>query len=286
MNCLNVHHGLLLAAAFLAAGCDSSPGDPDRMQGVARVNDSEITVHQLNDENARQEYMAGSAAVDTPDVLLDRLIDQELLVQQAEKLKLERTPEVMLAIGRERRQILAQSYLERVMATVTEPSDEEIAAYYEANPALYSQRKDYRFVQLAIDWPNADNGIAAEINERIEAAAALEDFVGWLNSAGIEYVLMHRISTAEAIEEPILEALGKLQDDQFARISAADGLILLQLRSTRDTAISEQDAFPEIRRVLVDQRRIEAATGELKSLRERADIEIMRDQGAVLDPAA
>ncbi len=103
--------------------------------------------------------------------MLDRLIDQELLVQQAVKLNLERTPEVTLSIGRERRQILAQSYLERVMATVSEPSEEEIAAYYNANPALYSERKEYRFLQLAIDFPNADNGMAAEINEQIEAAA-------------------------------------------------------------------------------------------------------------------
>ncbi len=97
---------------------------------------------------------------------------------------------------------------------------------------------------------------------------------------------MHRIATAEAIEQPILDALGKLQEDEFGRISAADGLVLLQLRSTRNKAMSEQDAFPVIRRLLTDQRRIDAATTELESLRQRADIEILLDPGVNLDPAA
>lgn len=286
MNYEYIPHCLLLTSAMVAAGCNSAPNDRTQVQGVARVNDSEITVHQLNDEIARQEYMTDRALADAPDVLLDRLIDQELLVQQALKLSLERTPEVTLSIGRERRQILAQAYLERVMATVSEPTDGEIAAHYNANPAFYSERKEFGFLQLSIDFPNTDNGMAAAINEQLEAAAALEDFVAWLNSAGIEYVLVHRIATAEAMEPPILEALSKLQGGEFGRIRANDGLVLLQLRSTRDKAISEQDAYPVIRRLLTDQRRIEAATTELESLRQRADIEILLDPGINLDPAA
>jgi hypothetical protein len=174
------------------------------------------------------------------------------------------------------------------MATVSEPADGEIVAHYNANPALYADRKEYRFLQLAIDLPpvNADKGMRELLDAQLAASADIEAFIGWLNTAGVEYALLHRVASAEVLEPPVLEALSELQEDEFGRIRAADGIVLLQLQSARDMAMSQEDAFPLIRRQLTDQRRIEAATMELESLRQRADIEILLDPAANAGPAA
>ena len=83
--------------------------------------------------------------------ILERLIDQELAVQRADDLKLDRDPQVVQMLEAARREILARAYAERAGEAASKPSAEEVSKYYDDNPALFSQRRIYSIQEIAID---------------------------------------------------------------------------------------------------------------------------------------
>jgi len=120
---------LCLAAALPA--CDRASAER-HAQLAARVNGAEISVRQLG---------AGSAPAKAG--ALEKVIDRELLVQQALNAGLDREPAVRDAIDAARRQILAEAWLEKVAAGKA-VSREEVHAFYAAHPELFAERRVYR----------------------------------------------------------------------------------------------------------------------------------------------
>lgn len=121
---------LLLAAAL--PGCERAAADRGGVQLVAKVNGAEISVHQLR-----------SVGVPSASQALEKVIERELLVQQALHTGLDRDPAVKEAIDVSRRQILAQAWLDKVVAG-TSVSREEIRAFYAEHPELFAERRVYR----------------------------------------------------------------------------------------------------------------------------------------------
>ena len=126
---------LCLAAAL--PGCDRAVAERNA-QLAARVNGTEISLHQV-----RSSAAGGTGPAAVPNQALDKVIERELLVQQAVNAGLERDPAVREAIEVSRRQILAQAWLDKVAAGRTVSRD-EIHSFYAGNPALFAERRVYR----------------------------------------------------------------------------------------------------------------------------------------------
>ena len=141
---------VLLATVILAAGCGESKDKAPASQTAAKVNGDEVTVHQINAELQRATRGAplqGANAEAASKRILEGLIDQTLLVQQAKEAKLDRDPTVLQALESARRQILAQAYIDR-QAAASPPTQDEIKAFYAKNPDLFEQwKKDTKSVQ-------------------------------------------------------------------------------------------------------------------------------------------
>ncbi len=136
-----------------------SCGKPDIRQTTsriaARVNGEEVSVHQIDSVFARNNNMTPERAGRAATLARERVIDQELLVQEALEGKLNRDAHVARAIERARRQILAQAYIERAVISAPLASPEEISNFYEENPALFEQRRIYRVLELVVVVPPA-----------------------------------------------------------------------------------------------------------------------------------
>src|SRR5205807_8952586 len=113
---------LLLALVVARWSCGKADVKKAPGQVVAKVNGDEISVHQINNAIARSNDIAPDEAKQAAVQTLERIIDQELLVQKALKNKLDRDPKVMKAIEDAKRQILAQAYVERAADSLT-PED-------------------------------------------------------------------------------------------------------------------------------------------------------------------
>ena len=86
------HTGLtaaLVSAALLMAACTGHK--KDATQSVARVDGTEITVHQLKYQLQRQHVRPDQEDAAAPKVL-DQLIDEQLIVEKAEKSKMDLEP--------------------------------------------------------------------------------------------------------------------------------------------------------------------------------------------------
>jgi EpsD family peptidyl-prolyl cis-trans isomerase len=171
---------LAVFAALTLAGCGRDDGKKPASQVAVRVNKEEVTVHQLNNQLAQFRNLSAEQQKQATTQVLERMIDQELLVQKAIEKKLDRDPRVMQAIEASRRQILSQAYIERLSQAAVKPAPDEVKKFYAERPELFSQRKIYRLQELAIP---AREGLTLQALEgEIKKAKSLNDVIAWLKS--------------------------------------------------------------------------------------------------------
>ena len=202
---------LCLAAALPA--CDRASAGRGA-QLAAKVNGSEITVRQLGTGSAPAK--AGA---------LDRIIDRELLVQQALHAGLERDPAVRDAIDASRRQILAQAWLDKVAAGKTVSRD-EIHAFYAENPALFAERRVYR-VRETRELPAEELPLAHL--SRLASLSAGESVV--LDAKEMQVVYAENAPLSESQATPVIE--------QFLAGRKRLELAAAEVRRLRDLATIE-----------------------------------------------
>lgn len=139
----------------MAGILDTTGGGRDVPEGAAAVVNGAI-IRQSSYERA-----LSALAQDSRDPLteadrvhiLDRLIEEELLVQRAAALGLDRTDRVV-------RNTLVSAMIETIVAGVgqTEPSDEEVAAFYEKNRDFFARTDRFWVRQLRFPVSRSGEG--------------------------------------------------------------------------------------------------------------------------------
>ena len=237
---------------------------------AARVNGEEVSVHQIDSVFARYGNVtpeqAGRAAV----LARERIIDQELLAQQALQARLNRDAQVAKAIERARRQILAQAYLERAAISASRASPEEISRFYEQNPALFGQRRVYRVLELVVVVPPEQFGA---LQDAVSGAKSLAEVVRWLDLRNLPFDAATSSRAAEQIPTNILRRLFEMRDGQIAVFPTPRGVSVVRLEQSAEVPLSEKQAIPAIARYLLNRKRLELAQAEVTKLRERAKID-------------
>src|SRR5687768_11230398 len=104
-----------IAAVLVLAACGDKKDKP-ATQTAARVNKEEVTVHQINYLLQQQRGLRPEQADAASKQMLERLIDQELALQKANDLKLDRDPQVVQQLEAARRDIVSRAYFEKVGA--------------------------------------------------------------------------------------------------------------------------------------------------------------------------
>src|SRR5438067_3758431 len=275
---------LLIALVLALSSCGKADVKKAPGQIVAKVNGDEISVHQVNFAIARGNDIAPDEAKQAAAQMLERIIDQELLVQKALKDKLDRDPQVVQAIEDAKRQILARAYIERAVAASSTDNGEEIGKFYQDNPALFERRRIYRVHELAVVAPR-------EKLDALKAATAgaksLEDVAGWLKSQKLVFKGAISNQPAERIPLNILAQVFEMREGQIAMILTSHGASVVQLLETQEASLSEQQAKPLIERYLQSRKLLATAQAEVKKLREHARIEYIGEfEAARAQPAS
>lgn len=260
---------LIAAAALVACGGGSGA---KASQTAAKVNKEEITVHQINfvlqtQPNLKPEQVDGASRQ-----VLERLIDQELAVQKAQDLKLDRDPRVVQQIETAKREIIARAYAAHVGETASKPSEQDIHKYYVENPALFAERRIYSLQEINIE---AKPEQREAIRDRLQGGAnkSMQEFLEGLKNDGLRFTGSQAVRAAEQIPLQNLDAIARLKDGQFIMNATPGGVVVLFLAGSQRQPYTEAQARPSIEQFLLNQRRTELLAKDIKAMRENAKIE-------------
>lgn len=254
---------LLCLAVVLPAGCERAVAERSAAQLAAKVNGTEISVRQLRSAGATA---AGPA--------LEKVIERELLVQQAIQAGLDRDPTLRDSIDATRRQLLAEAWLDKVASGKT-VSREEVRAFYGENPALFAERRIYRLRELTVSAPAA---LIDVLRAETARAKDLDEVATWLRIRDARFGASSATLPAEQVPLGYLRQLASMKDGDIAVFplpaSAGDAsAAVVQVVRAEDAPLNETQAAPLIEQFLAGRKRLELAAAEVRRLREVATIE-------------
>ncbi len=272
----------LVALSLVLVACGDKK-EKSASQTAARVNKEEVTVHQINFLLQQQRGLRPEQTDAASRAILERLIDQELAVQKADEFKLDREPRVVQQLEAARREILARAYADKVVESMAPPTPEDIAAYYKANPALFSERRIYSLQELRIEA--APDQIDA-IREKYQSSKDINDFAGYLRSAGLRFSAGQVVRGAEQLPLSSLEQFARMKDGETMFNAVPNGATVIILTGSRSQPVAEEAARPAIEQFLLEQRKREFLEKERQRMRAAAAVQYIGKFAEGAPPAA
>ena len=240
-------------------------------QVAARVNSTEITVHQMNHALARSRGVTPENASQAKREILDGLINQELAKRQAVLKGLDRSPSVVLDMEAARNEILARAYRESLVDYLPKPAPYDVETYYRKHPELFAQRRIFSLEEVNFD---SNDDVAAEVRAQLSRSRSLKDVAGWMQSRGIGFVANRSVRAAEQIPLEILPKLQLMKEGETQLFSTGGSRFrLIRVLAFQAAPVDEAAAAPRIRQFLSNRNSAEVIAKEMKEVRKFATIE-------------
>ena len=273
---------LMLCVLTLGACGEKKAG---ATQVAAKVGSEEISVHQINDVLSRANTGAATpqAAQSMSREVLEKLIDQQLAVDQATEKKLHRTPEVVAQLEAARRDILARAYMQQLAGALPKPTAEEIKKYFSEHPQLFSQRRVFNVQEIIV--PVAA-GVAPQLQAYATAGTPMDEVAAWLKGRNIQFGGGSATRAAEQIPLELLTQLNALKDGQSTVMQGPSSITLVRVASSQLAPVAEAAALPRIEQFLTNQRATLAVSENLKQLRAATTVTYMGEFGKADGTAA
>lgn len=262
----------LTAAAVLLSACEKpAPAPGAQSETVATVAGDKISQAELDLAVSRLGTLDEAQTAEARSKFLQALIDQRLVAQAAQKAGLDKDPAVEIAMAQASRQALAEAYVERNFKDIAKPTEDEIAAYYNAHPELFSQRRIYRIQELDLQ---VEPSRMAEVEARLKSSHSIGDFVNWVKEQGIDGKTAVAVKPAEQIPTPLLARLSQMKDGEVTVISTRPGQLLIeQLLESQLQPVTQAQVNSAIERALMTEKRKELMEADLQKLREATKVE-------------
>ncbi|MFZ4481993.1 MAG: EpsD family peptidyl-prolyl cis-trans isomerase [Rhodoferax sp.] len=281
--------GLAVALTIGLTACGNKDDKKAATQVAAKVGSEEISVHQINQVLSRTNTASASpqAAQAMAREVLEKLIDQQLAVEQATEDKLHRSPEVVAQIEASKRDILARAYMQKIAGTVPKPSTAEVKKYYTEHPQLFSERRIFNVQEIVVA---SAPGLAEQMRSFAASGKPIVEVANWLKSKDIKFDGGSATRAAEQIPLERLPQIHALKDGQSMVMESPQSITLLRIASSQSSPVAEAAALPRIEQFLTNQRASEAVAANIKQLRSAAKISYMgefakTDAGATPAPA-
>jgi EpsD family peptidyl-prolyl cis-trans isomerase len=295
------------AATLLGlSGCGNKDAATAASQVAAKVGSDEISVHQINEAlthsttqgATKQEINAISRSV------LEKLIDQQLALNQAIDAKLNRSPEVVTQIESSRREILAAAWIKQLANTLPRPTEAETRQYFTEHPYLFSQRRVFHVQEIVVPTQSAQNtptgqnaqpgalattgaaaipgiaGIADVLRDYATNGKSLQDAAAWLKSREVAFTGGETTRAAEQIPLETLPQIAALKDGQTTVVETPTTLTLMRLVSSDTAPVAESQALPRIAQFMMNQRITNAVAANLKEMRSTTKVQYLGEFAA------
>jgi EpsD family peptidyl-prolyl cis-trans isomerase len=257
------------SAVLLLAGCGEKK-DKGASQPAVKVNKEEVTVQQINYVLQQQRGLKPEQAEAASKQILERLIDQELALQKATELKLDRDPRVVQQVEAARREIVARAYLEKAGEAASKPTADEVAKYYETNPALFKARRIYSLQEIAIE---AKPEQIPQLKAQLGSVKNINEFVEYLKANDFRFSGSQAVRSAEQLPLSSLGTFAAMKDGQALLNTTPTGAQVIVLAGSRAQPVSLEQATPAIEQFLLNERKRDILAKDVKAMRDAATIE-------------
>ena len=265
---------IIISTASLVA-CDnkskSSAKNADT-QVVAIVNGEEITIHQVNFQLSRLGQMNEAQSKLASKQVLTRLVEMQLLKQQAIEQKMDKNPVLLQALESSKDQMLAQAYLESMMAKAPKPSNTEIDTFFKEHPELFENRRVFKLDELVV---SIDKQKIAEAEISLKNVNTIKDVAAWIKEKDYPYNVNTAVKEAEAIPSDMLKKLQILKDGEIMLMPMNGALHVIHVAASKTVPISRANATPIIQQYFTNQNKSNVAKQEMLALNEKAKIEFV-----------
>jgi peptidyl-prolyl cis-trans isomerase C len=259
-----------LAAATILGGCHKSGGAPAG-QVVATVDGDDVTRRDIQAELAAAKAPANIDMKKVQPLVVDQIVNRKLLVEEAKKEKLDKSPEFLAAEQRARETVMAEMLIQRWGSKLSPPTTDKAQAFIADNPQMFADRKAIVLDQIRTKSDGLDPNALKPLTTNDQVAAYLtqqkhpfERGSATLDSAtlpkqtvsqieglapGMPFVLSQNgmVLVNAVVDQkpaPIPEAQWQNVAKQAVGKQALDSMLRDQLKSLRSAAkIEYQDGF-------------------------------------------
>jgi EpsD family peptidyl-prolyl cis-trans isomerase len=282
MNARKVAVIVFTVLPLFMTGCEK-PVPKTESAVVVKIGADSISEAELNFAMSRQGKPGGEQTRADRNQLLEALIDLHLIDKAAREAGLDKEPGVVAAIAQAERQLLAGAYAENKFKNLAKPSDEEIAAYFNNHPELFSQRKLFRIQELDLA---VGHERLAEIESQLKQSRSLGDFAAWLKQRGIHGNSAVAVKAADQMSPELLSRLLQMKDGQVSIKLGRSGHVLVHmLQGSQLQPVTLEQARAAIERFLIAEKRKQTLDGDVKKLRESNKVEYSAGYGPAAVPS-
>ncbi len=260
---------VIILSLFLTA-CQNEQNQKKSGQALISIDGKEITTLQLNDEIKRSNIRVDQYDVASKQ-LLESLIARQLIVDEAVRNRLDRSPEVMRARERANSQVVAQFYLQELVSKISKPSKAEIEEYFYRHPLHFEKRKQFDLEVVRI----AKKELNDELKEFIENAKSLNDVIVYLDKKNILFFQNEVIRSTSELPAELVAMILKGRRSQVFMILESETLFLLTVNKEKESPILFDLAASQIEKHLINQKYKQATDAEITRLRSLAKIEYL-----------
>lgn len=267
-------------APAAAAPAKATPAPFTIPDPVAVVNGAPITKAAFDQYTQQLRGKAKADTVEASKSLVDQLVMEELLVQEAAKQKLADDPQVKQQMEMIQRNLLASTVVRR-MLTTNAPSEEAIKKEYDTAVAAM-KGKEYKASHILVDSEDKAKEVIAELKKggnfaelaktkSSDSSAANGGDLGWF--------------TPSMMVPPFAEAVAKMEEGKYSEqpVKTDFGWHVILLEDSRDaTPPSLDELKPQITQMLQSR----MVNDYLEKLKSGAKIEVKEIQVSEAKPAA
>lgn len=267
-----------LALVTCLGGCGdiSSDNSLNASKVLAKVNGDEISIRQF-DAELNRAHLGSDVSDSIKDELLSKMIDRQLLVQEASKINLDRAPEVLEAVNTAKAQIYAQAYLTNRISKLTSPTDEDVTKYIYEHPEICAHRKVFSTKDVVFNYDPARIDF-----ESIQSSVTnIESLLATLDSNNIQYNIISGNLSLDTLPSHWVEKLKvvKIGDLLFAHDNRR--VIVKSISSISEKPMSDEEAQGYAKRALFEDKKAKLISNEVTRLRRLSKIQILDSEMAL-----
>lgn len=275
-----------LLVMVLVSGCERLIPAPTGTV-LAKVNNRAITQSDFDRRITELPEEFQEEARKYQRQLLEDLILEELLYQEAQASGFERDPATQAALAQARRRVLIGQLIEREVNAKVTIAEVDSETYYNEHREAFAVPKRYRASHILVK----DEGEARQLREALKAGAELADLArrhsmdASKNQGGDLGYFVPGDLVPEFEEVAMALEVGEISEV----VKTPFGYHVIQLTDIQEAAVRPlEEVLGQIRRQLQNERRQKALDEFLTQLRQRASIQVLLPVGEpqVVPPAS